>query len=182
MGILLGLGLLLQLLKFFGLVIYQRENSNNNSSNNNNNPTPVSTTTGKRKKKRARRPLPLSASRPPVASLAPVARPSGAAAILVDPSAVAPAAPSLVPDRPVPLVVGPAAPSLVPDLAIDPSSVAPVAPSIPDPVAPEQDNSNDDSSTTLFDSDSDATTIQDHSRDLGIAVEQLHLPPAVTFS
>eukprot|EP00536_Pseudo-nitzschia_multiseries_P012836 jgi/Psemu1/33262/gm1.33262_g len=137
------------------------------------------TTAGKRKKKRARRPLPLSAP-PPVASLAPVACPS-AAANLVDHS-VAPAAP-LMPDRPVPLV-GPAAPLMLDP--IDPSSVAPVAPSMPDPVDPlapvaPEDNSSDDSSTTLSDSDSDATTIQDYSRDLGIAVEQLHLPPAVTF-
>eukprot|EP00536_Pseudo-nitzschia_multiseries_P011784 jgi/Psemu1/29998/gm1.29998_g len=142
------------------------------------------TTAGKRKKKRARRPLPLSASRPPpVASLAPVARPSGAAANLLDPS-VALAAP-LMPDQPVRLV-GPAPPSMLDP--VDPSSVAPVAPSVAPvapsvaPVAPEQDNSSDDSSTTLSDSDSDATTIQGHSRDLGIAVEQLDLPPAITFS
>eukprot|EP00536_Pseudo-nitzschia_multiseries_P014032 jgi/Psemu1/37335/gm1.37335_g len=72
---------------------------------------------------------------------------------------------------------------------VHPSSFCPVAPSIAAlaasipapatsliPVAPEDDNDN-----TLSDSDSDATLIQDYSRNLGIAVEQLQLPPAVTF-
>eukprot|EP00536_Pseudo-nitzschia_multiseries_P000366 jgi/Psemu1/815/gm1.815_g len=123
------------------------------------------TTAGKRKKKRTRRTLPLSCC-VLVGSLAP-----GAPSTLVA---------SLAPD-PVDPLVAPVAPSVAPASP----SVAPASPLMPDPVDPSvtlvAPVDGDESTLLLSDSESDAYTIQDYSRDLGIAVEQLQLPPAVTF-